>query len=335
MINLTATSPKKHASAIVLCVDDEFAPYAFALITQLVNHFPDLDADFCLVSETPISPPTTLASLPIRYCQVAIAKGDVRFPLSPSLTFATYLRLFAITALAEDYRRVIYMDGDFFYASGDVSALLTLDLRPGHAVGAVRDMPQQKNVDSRPNEAIILGLPHFPYFNAGLMVVDTREWLAQDILARSLTVVIDKPEAVAHRHGQTAINVALRGQWSELSYIWNFMYTRQLHLPMRVLRPVFIHFVGFGKPWLRDPPYVPVEAVRWYKMFLATHYPDLVPSRYNQQYPLRNFHTLRLIKPGLRAMRRRWRYFQRLMRSPDTTIDPHHAKNTKNDRLGG
>ncbi len=335
MIELTTTSPKKHAPAILLCVDDQFAPYAFALITQLVDHFPDLDADFCLVSEAPISTPASLASLPIRYCQVAIAKGDVRFPLSPSLTFATYLRLFAITALAEDYERVIYMDSDFFYASGDVSALLTLELRPGHAVGAVRDMPQQQNLDCRPNEAIILGIPPFPYFNAGLMVVDTREWLAQDILARSLTVVTDKPEAVAHRHDQTAINVALRGQWSELSYIWNFMYARQLHIPMRLLRPVFIHFVGFGKPWLRDPPYVPREAVKWYSTFLTTHYPDMVPLRYNQQHPRRRFHTLRLVKPGLRAARRRWRYFQRLMPSPDAAIDPHHALPTKNDHLGG
>ena len=321
MINLSAETPKRSDRAIVLSDDEKFSPNAFALIKQMVDHLPELDADFCLVSEAPIAVPQQLSYLPIRYCHIAIAKDGIQFPVTEQLTFATYLRLFAVTALAHDYERIVYFDSDFFYARGDVTVLFDMPLCAGDAIGAVRDIPQQLDLDACPREATALGLATFPYFNAGLMVVDTKAWLAQDIFARALKIIKDTPAAIVY-HDQSAVNLVLQGQWAELSYHWNFLYSRRLHLPMRILRPAFLHFVGPGKPWFRDPPFVPSEAVTWYTSFLATYYPDLVPPRYDQTDPIKSFYALRLIKYGIRSARERRPYFRRLLGARNQAIAP-------------
>ncbi len=296
MITFETNSVPTKPYAILLCADALYEKYAFALIKQMVDAGLHHTADICLVTEHQAVPVPTLADLPIRYLQIALSVDRIDFPSRNYLNFASYLRLFAITGLADTYEKILYLDSDIYLARPRLERIFEIDLPPGQGVGAVRDLPQQWNLTERLHEAIKLDLPASPYFNSGVLLVPTRAWRAQRVFERCLAQIKKYPQALIHTD-QSALNLALDGEWAELSWIWNMYCSPKTPWIVKRMPAVLMHFAGGAKPWMQGQQHFPKHIVAWYADFLMTHYQEpLAPA---PPRPPRNPARKRKLKPKI------------------------------------
>lgn len=163
---------------------------------------------------------------------------------------ATYLRLMLAAALPPHIERFIYLDSDVV-VERDLRALYASELggRPLAAVGSFRGPPRRGPID----------LTRHPYFNAGVMVIDRREWIARGITPRAIECIAAHPEGL-QALDQDALNAVVAGDWAPVDRRWNQLPSawelshRKMGISreaLRILRrePFIIHFAGLTKPW--------------------------------------------------------------------------------------
>ncbi|MFC7702589.1 glycosyltransferase family 8 protein [Plastorhodobacter daqingensis] len=271
-MNQDNSSQPAHRRAIALCADARFLPHAAFLANQIAGQNPWRDYDICICSAEALTLPAQLAAPGLRIIQITPG-ADYGALHDADLPRSTYLRLWVAEALAPDYDRILYLDADMFLEAGDPGLLLDLDLGP-HAVAAVRDMQQWSTPLKEVSEFKAMGWPAAPYFNAGLMLIDTTRFQADRVLARALEFRTAHPDAV-HHHDQSLLNCVLRGNWAELSPVWNWQWVAKRPLFALWSGARLVHFVGHLKPW-NDPRGVyPLRYAIAYAAFFARYFPDL------------------------------------------------------------
>ena len=150
-------------------------------------------------------------------------------------------------ALAGRWRRILVLDADILLERGDPTPLLAADLR-GRAVAAVRDNRQWRNPAKRTPDQKQLGRPAAPYFNAGVVLIDTDAWAAADLSARCAAFARSHLAGIGR--DQALLNGVLNGDWTEMSPLWNWQFTwASAHLTA-MADPCLVHFIGPAKPWL-------------------------------------------------------------------------------------
>ncbi len=184
-----------------------------------------------------------------------------RLGIRDSVHLPAYFRLLIPDLLPQELTRAIYLDSDVLVLR-DLERLWRTPLR-GRPVGAVQDMVIQTMGNAfGPRDD--LGVPlATPYFNSGVLLMDLRAWRTKGIGERTIRY-LDRNRDWVRFLEQDALNVVLRGNWTELDLLWNVLiqgpedtlpmvglYPRRLFEAMAV-RPYIIHFVGLGKPWLPE-----------------------------------------------------------------------------------
>lgn len=272
-VTLQATTPHRAERAVVFACDGQYARFAMLAAQQIARLHPERDFDICMcfMEDEPEDPPG-LRDLGVRHCRVAT--GDVfdGLRLDAGRTQVVYLRLALPAAFAGQYRRLLYLDGDIFVQGGDFSRLLDVDLGT-HPVAAVRDNSQWRTPARRPRQFRRLGLPTAPYFNAGVMLIDVGAFNEAGVLERCVEVGRTNREVMI-RHDQNLLNATLRGDWAELSPLWNWQYTWASRLYEAMEDANIVHFIGPKKPWNHDGGQFPRRFRRAYRDFMAAHYPD-------------------------------------------------------------
>lgn len=182
------------------------------------------------------------------------------FPTSDRVSSATYFRL-QVPHLCSAFERVVYIDCDALVLDSLVPLVATpLGSSP---VAAVQD-PINPTLGG--GEALRgFEAPDLlaPYFNAGVMVIDTAAWVRADVSGRALRFLRTRPECITY-WDQDALNAVLVDDWVPLDAVWNV-------LPIRDIRRVFgdppqyrhikvsrrvehaakvMHFATDAKPWL-------------------------------------------------------------------------------------
>lgn len=274
-IRLTSDTPPRHDKAIVFACDGNYAPFAWFAAERIAMLSPARDFDICLAAMEMPAPVPGLASLGVRLCRVETGGVFADLCRDARRTEAAYLRYALPRAFRDEYRRLLYLDADVFPQAGDFSALLDLGLL-GHAVGAVRDNSQWRTPRRRPPSFQRLGLAAAPYFNSGLLLIDTEAFEAQEVLDRCLAFgAAHPPERIGL--DQELINATLHGDWAELSPVWNWQYTWASRLLEAMVGANIVHFIGHRKPWRHDGGELPLKFRRAYAAFLAAHFPDYPP----------------------------------------------------------
>lgn len=273
MIRYQSSQPAKYRKAVFLCCDGNFAKFAAFLIAQIVGRHPRADFDICLCSQDDITLPASLGHLPVRLCRISIPDTIAQAPGSDRINMASYLRLLLPTAFASDYDRILYLDADIFLLGGDLSRLLDVTLPADHPIAAVRTSHQRTKMTRQMPEFKHLGLPPAPYFNAGVLLIDVPRWENADTLACALKVIADHPDALG-LHDQSVLNLVFRGRWSELSFVWNWMYSGRFSFMIEACDPFLIHFAGRVKPWNTLTGEFPPKYPNAYRDFFLQHYPE-------------------------------------------------------------
>ena len=305
---MQATAGGGRRQAICLCCDETFLPVALFLACQIDDAAPGRGYDICLCSDTPLHLPAPFSDRGFRV--VRLDPGAAYATLQAGrMALSTYLRLWLVDAVGDDYDRILYLDSDMFLLAGDPGDLFAVDLG-GRAIGAVRDMQQWSDPSRLVSEFRVLGLGALPYFNAGLMLIDTAAFRAQDLRNRALALAEAHPGAV-HHHDQSLLNGVLRGGFAELSPVWNWQWVGKRSLFTDWADVRIVHFVGHEKPWNDPASPLPSRYRQAYAAFLGRHFPGFAlpqPTR-----PGRSAQAARLIKTlGQHALS--YRAFRRLIR---------------------
>ena len=305
----------RHDCAVILACDAAYLPYAAVPALQLAA-LPDRRFDVLIGSPQRVDLPASLAGAGIA------AFGAVDPDLAGSLpgdarrSLATYVDVFAARALAGVYRRILVMDADVVIdtaLSPDPARLMAADMA-GHAFAAVRDNRQWRNPGKRTPDQKQLGRPAAPYFNAGVVMIDTDAWAAADLSARCAAFARSHLAGIGR--DQALLNGVLNGDWTEMSPLWNWQFTwASAHLSA-MADPCLVHFIGPDKPWLRRSE--GIVPMRWRAPYAALPGADEGLGR--RHWPDRR----RLGRALLRQWRAAGPVLRYLGRFPDpyTMLDP-------------
>ncbi len=271
-ITIQAATPPRFDRAVVFACDQNYLRYAVFAAAQIAALCPDRDFDICLCAAEDLVPVPGLETAGLRYCRVETGGIFAGMGLDARRTEAAYLRLALPAAFAGTYRRILYLDSDVFVQGGDFGALLDIDIGP-HPLAAVRDNIQWRTPSRKPESFRRLGLPAAPCFNSGVLLIDVAAFNGQQVLERCLDFAArNPPEKIGL--DQDLINAVLRGDWAELSPMWNWQYTWASRLFEAVAGPNVVHFIGPKKPWKHAGGELPLRFRRAYRAFFASHFPE-------------------------------------------------------------
>lgn len=167
-----------------------------------------------------------------------------RMPENRRLSNIVYARLMIDRLVGPGVERVLYLDCDMLVRA-DIAELYDTDLRE-RPIAAVRDTIGAfiaNGRDLRNNRDIFD--PADPYFNAGMVLIDTAKWRAADILGRMEAA---HASGVMQRiyYDQDLLNLIFKNNWHQLPWRWNTIDARHAH---EGLDPAILHYTGDTKPW--------------------------------------------------------------------------------------
>lgn len=154
----------------------------------------------------------------------------------------------------------MYIDADTLVLD-DVSLLYRQSLE-NKIIGAVIDPGQAKKLHR-------LGVQSADYyFNAGVLLIDTKKWNQENITERTIEFLQKNPEKIIY-HDQDALNAVLYEKWHHLPPRWNMQTSlifNRYEAPDPNYKkwykeshfyPAIVHFTGKDKPWntLEGHPY--------------------------------------------------------------------------------
>lgn len=259
----------RHDVAVIVACDANYLPYAAIPALQLAGKG---EYDVLIGGPAPLDLPDFLAEAGIGHVAAVDTAILDALPTDARRSIATYMELFFARALHGIYRRILVLDSDVIFERGDPGRLLRADML-GHAVAAVRDNRQWRSPRKLVREFKQLGRPSAPYFNAGVVMIDTEDW------ARAGWS--EKAEGFARDHlaglgrDQALMNGMLYGDWAEISPLWNWQFTWSSAHLMSMADPCIIHFIGPHKPWLDSADSrIPMRLRDGYARILPEHFPD-------------------------------------------------------------
>ncbi|MGV3762444.1 glycosyltransferase family 8 protein [Parapedobacter sp.] len=171
-----------------------------------------------------------------------VPNGLVLPPDSSSFPETIYYRIFAPYVVNQSVDKLIYIDVDTIVRV-DIAELWDTDLGK-HIVGAVQDIG--KTVTSRwggiPNYEQLGLSSDTPYFNSGVLVIDTKKWREQSISSQVIDVLIKYKQHVV-LPDQYGLNVVFANKWHMLDSRWNWSASAEHEHPYLLhflhIKPIF------------------------------------------------------------------------------------------------
>lgn len=256
--------------SICCAADEAYAPGLAVLIRSVLEHCDPSFRVRAYIVDTELSE-TTKRKLIASWNGFPIDIEWMHLDLSPvqdlkvekyfsTLTYARFL--FPLELKREP--KILFLDADLLVRA-DISTLWKTDLQ-GFAFGAVQDLGCR--TVSEPKFGLrnyrALGLdPQQPYFNFGVVLIDTVAWNAEDITARAIAYAKEHPKDIQWPT-QDPMNAITGGRWLALNPEWNSLIDalRQMdwsddRVSPEVLKkfsadPKIVHYIGVLKPWQRD-----------------------------------------------------------------------------------
>lgn len=306
------TGRERTRNAVVFCVDARYLPYALFLAQQLHQKEPARDYDICMVSDAELRIPDEFAYLDLKV-PAPLASAEYDGLRVTHLPRSAYLRLWVPHILGQDYDRVLYLDSDIFADAAGLSRLFRIDMR-GKSIAAVRDVQQWYRPRRNVKEFTLAGRPLRPYFNSGFLLIDTALYCDSRVLERALGIGAAHPEWILH-HDQSLLNLALDGDWLELSPVWNWQWPWKYPLFTDWVGPRLLHFIGDKKPWNDPQGYCPRRFQMAYAEFFEQNFAT-PPTVAEQTMPVLQSKA-RILWLALRFLGLRPRLLRYLDRFPD------------------
>ncbi len=238
---------------------------------------------------------------------------------------STMGRLFAADLLPAGVRRVLYLDCDTVVLK-PLRRLWETELGLSGAAGTektagtgvVMAAVQEPTIYREVKQYLDLGKEN-PYFNAGVLLIDLKQWRKEDLTRKVLAYYAGIAEQSLF-NDQDALNGLLKGRIRTLSPRWNFftnyryfrydtlcrMQPSYRRIPEEVFRkakryPAVIHYAGDERPWRAGAMNFYGRA---YEQYLAMTPWRGTPKEKGKELFLLLYHMMDLVTPvfpGIRA----------------------------------
>lgn len=154
-----------------------------------------------------------------------------------------YARLFLPEIVGPGIDRIVYLDCDMMVRV-PIERLADIELE-GHPIAAAI-CPYRTGFQTERDLKPRLGFDTAdPYFNAGMMVIDTKAWAGLDVIG-TLKQSLSKDQIASLFLDQDTLNVVLKNRWKVLDHRWNLQNPSVLDEPHD---PFIVHYTGPNKPW--------------------------------------------------------------------------------------
>ncbi|WP_063654914.1 glycosyltransferase family 8 protein [Candidatus Arsenophonus triatominarum] len=169
-------------------------------------------------------------------------------------SYATYFRLIAFEYLSTNINSILYLDADVI-CKGSLKKLFQLNLANSFAAVVLDVDNMQQSSATRLKLTDLNG----KYFNAGVIYVNLKKWIENDLSKKSLELVRGKTNFGKLKYlDQDALNILFQTQNIYLSRDYNCIYTLKNELAYHDLSKykntitdstILIHYTGVTKPW--------------------------------------------------------------------------------------
>ncbi len=171
-------------------------------------------------------------------------------PIKSHVSEATYYRLFISQYLPKDIRFLVYLDADIICVNDPTIKLLETFSEissEGNVIAAkVETLRKDNNIFFNR-----LNLRSDEQFNAGVLVIDYRAWLNQEVESNLIKILNFRFKDIFD-YDQEILNIYFDGQFTKLVDDLNYQaiggHDQDLykHIDKNVY---FLHYLGKGKPW--------------------------------------------------------------------------------------
>lgn len=268
--------PSEHRNAVYLCGDAKYVPYSLFVADQIALAHPSRNFDICIVSADAFAPHPLYGLHNLRAVQIETGSIADKVNFDPRVSYATYLRIFMPRIWETEYDRLFYLDSDVFFQRGDISKLLSAPMC-GAAIAAVPDVRFWGKPQLQAKDISALGLPHAPYFNAGVLLIDVNAFVNQGYSDRVLNLLYTRGKQLGG-HDQTALNIVMSHKWAELPVQWNYPYFFKTMMWAAHFNVCVYHFVGTRKPYRSKYGLFSRRLTTPYRLFFEQHFPSLAPQ---------------------------------------------------------
>lgn len=211
---------------IFFACNDKYVPYLDVAITSIKAHTSKQNEYIITVLKTDISKENQNKLKNHVSDNVKIEFFDVKDILDPIkealpdmfyFTFAAYYRLFIEKAFPQ-YDKVIYLDCDVVLLA-DIAELYDIDIGD-NLVGAAYEQNTDRDIRFTNYVRDIIGIPHYTYFNSGVMIMNLKEFRRFNVQEKFLNMITTYNfDCLAP--DQEYINVICHGRVKYLPTGWN------------------------------------------------------------------------------------------------------------------
>jgi lipopolysaccharide biosynthesis glycosyltransferase len=239
---------------VFFATDDNYAPLLGVALSSLLKNANPLYHYRIHVLTTGLRPENKEGILREVTPNATLSFDDVSAPLSciagdlqirDYYSAATYYRIF-IGSLFPQYEKALYLDADVIF-TGDVSLLYEAEIGD-NLVGAVREDVMAMEKVFGDYARVVVGVPAEQYFNAGILLLNLKEYRAHSLEKRFISLLRRRKFAVAQ--DQDYLNVLCRGRVHFFDPSWNHTAVKGALNDGK--KPNIVHYKMDWKPWHYD-----------------------------------------------------------------------------------
>jgi len=238
---------------IFFAVDDSFAKYTMVTLHSMIkNASKDYDYKVRILS-TVISDNMKEIAYAMANDNFSIEFVDVssylesiadRFPLRHYYSKTTYYRFF-IAEMYPEYDKAIYVDSDLII-QGDISKLYNTDIGDSYLGGCHEQAMEQMDVYGTYVEEV-MGISRHNYFNAGMMLINCKQFREKAVLDRFVTLLGEYNFIVTQ--DEDYLNLICKDHVYWLDQKWNTELIANFVYPHKDEEAYILHYIMVNKPW--------------------------------------------------------------------------------------
>ena len=238
---------------IFYACDDEFVKYTIVSLKSLIKNAARERKYQVHVLHTSISDDmkTKVLELETDFLKIQfdnvtsyLSSIEEKLPVRDYYTKTTYFRMF-IAEMYPEYGKAIYIDSDTVVL-GDISKLFDTELSDD-LVGACHEQAMvQVDVYGRYAEKVV-GVSRHNFFNAGMILINSRLWREKDVLGKFLTLLGEYNFVVTQ--DEDYLNLICKDHVLWLDQKWNTAVTEGFEYPYEPSEAYIIHYIMVNKPW--------------------------------------------------------------------------------------
>tara|TARA_B100000902_G_scaffold396655_1_gene458277 strand:- start:864 stop:1844 length:981 start_codon:yes stop_codon:yes gene_type:complete len=248
----------------VVCFDDNYNDVAYLFFHTLLNNVSE-KINLFIIHKNPDTFEQTKKRLLTyeKLNQIKVFKFDYDLSKFPGITHghiseATYYRLYLDKYIPNDIDYFFYVDADIICYRDPINLLkdeINKLAKSEYIISARTEVFKEKEIEPHWERLKLLGNR---YFNAGVLCVNYKKWLENDISNQLINTMIEKKDILLY-WDQDVMNIIIDDKFVELNKNLNFdLFVSTENVNLNLVKHfgkegldnmTFLHYTGSIKPW--------------------------------------------------------------------------------------